>query len=84
MCLGHIDIKYCTSSNIKEMCKAVYDKDHIAEVGHGCPLRHREYRWPALNESKHVIMSDSICKYVNELPNSDVLAFSRSNYPNNF
>lgn len=70
--------KYCTQSRREAtaFCKSkVYNSRHIQEVGYTCSLKHREYKWPALEQSHGILISDSICKYINKLKYLDVHAF---------
>lgn len=61
----------------REICpkRNILDKIHIEKFGDKCPFKHLEYHWPARTTSENCVISDSICKYVNQLYDTEVHAY---------
>ena len=59
---------YCPTSS-------VYDESHAARVGLRCPYKHHSYFWKAVDESRFLILGDSLVKNIRQLTFTDVQAF---------
>ena len=59
---------YCPTSS-------VYDESHATRVGLRCPYKHHSYFWKAVDESRFLILGNSLAKKIRQLTYTDVQAF---------
>ena len=65
----------------REFCpdSDVYDEQHRWETNSACPFKHRRYDWPGVFGNINLLLSDSICKYVQEMHDTRVIAVPGAN-----
>ena len=61
-------------ANQRPLCSETYDAKHLALHGRDCDKKHRLFKWKATGTCKALLLSDSICKWMREPRNFDVLS----------
>ena len=72
--MGKMAVNYQNKS--RQFCpdSDIYDEQHRLDTNWACPFKHRMYDWPGVHGSDNLLLSDSICKYVQSMHDTHVIA----------
>ena len=52
----------------------VYNEEHFNRFGYRCKFMHELFHWQGITDNKVSLISDSICKWTNEIPHMEIQA----------